>query len=686
MAEFSDASLSSQDSPSILRWPVVVALVVFGIGAPGMLAAYHSEYPMLHAMFDTGAFVLTAMLAVLLWELAMRSGHSLVRAFALVYGVVAIFELVHAMMAVEWGGRLAWIAEYEEWLRPSTWGSPAYLVPLGLGLAMNWELRREPSASLIFAGSLLLLGVALLVVFLRLPRYEPPGLLGVSRPTLLLVPALWLAVGMHCWRWRQRNPVLRVFAGAAVLPVLTHVVMLYSQAPHDGPAVVAHFGKVLASVALAGELVRLGKRDVAERRRNEEELQAFSAQLDQRVKERTLQLEGEIQERRRTELALRASQEQLETVVANLTEGLVLADLDGRLIKWNRAGVEMHGLSVEEEGHTHVVDYDQNFALFTLEGTPVPVADWPISRVLRGEQLRDYELCVRRKDRDWERFFSYGGEIVREPSGRQVALLTITDVTARRKTEVALQQLNTELEARVQNRTAALEAVNRELEAFSYSISHDLRAPLRAIDGFAQALVEDFGESLPEDGRRYLRTIRGGTQRMGNLIDDLLTFSRLSRQKFQRESVAMGALATEVLAELVASQSLRRIETQVEPLPDCEGDRALLRQVWTNLLDNALKYTRKSAVAKIHVGARPGENGRPVYYVQDNGTGFDMKYVHKLFGVFQRLHRMEEYEGTGVGLALVQRIVQRHGGRAWAEAVPDRGATFFFTLNGVSES
>ena len=268
-------------------------------------------------------------------------------------------------------------------------------------------------------------------------------------------------------------------------------------------------------------------------------------------------------------------------------------------------------------------------------------------------------------------------EIVAKQIG--VAINNARQAEALKQSKEEISRINEELENRILQRTAELSAANKELDSFSYSVSHDLRAPLRGIDGFSHILLEDYTDKLDEEGKRLLNLIRGKTQRMGQLIEALLAFSRLGRQQIELTEIAMGELAKAVFDELKANTPQQMMQFKINTLPAARGDRSMIRQVFANLLSNAIKFTRRkeNAIIEVNGWVEANEN---LYYVKDNGVGFDMQYVNKLFGVFQRLHSVEEFEGTGVGLAIVERIIRRHGGRVWAEGKVDESATFYFTI------
>jgi len=269
---------------------------------------------------------------------------------------------------------------------------------------------------------------------------------------------------------------------------------------------------------------------------------------------------------------------------------------------------------------------------------------------------------------------------VHDEPGRLVTWFgTCTDIDDRKRAEEEMRELNTALERRVSERTAQLQSANKELEAFSYSVSHDLRAPLRSIDAFSQLVREDYHDKLDEQGKQYLDIVGESTRQMGRLIDDLLHLSRVTRSEMRHQPVDLSAMAKQMIAGLRQLEPQRKVEVVIDPDMRVVGDERLLRIAMENLVNNAWKFTSKRDHAQIEIG-REIQAEEPVFYVRDNGAGFDMAYASKLFGAFQRLHSTREFPGHGVGLATVQRIIIRHGGRIWAKAAVNEGATFYFTL------
>ncbi|HEX9444896.1 MAG TPA: cache domain-containing protein [Candidatus Binatia bacterium] len=368
-------------------------------------------------------------------------------------------------------------------------------------------------------------------------------------------------------------------------------------------------------------------------------------------------------ERKQSEQALRASEERFRLLVGRVTDyGIYMLDPRGRIIIWNEGAERIKGYRAGEIIGREVSRF------YTAED---------VARGHPAHLLKTAETEGRVEDTGWR---------VRKDGSRFWASVVITALRDDQGVLRGFGKVTRDLSERkrfeeeILERNKQIEAANKELEAFSYSVAHDLRAPLRAMDGFSRILVEKHGADMPEEARRYQNLIRDNARQMGRLIDDLLAFSRLSRQPVNRRPVAPMEIVREALHDL--GHDLKNgAEISVQELPGCLADPSLLKQVYLNLLSNAVKYSRPREAARIEVGCANG-NGEQAYYVRDNGVGFDMKYAGKLFGVFQRLHRAEEYEGTGVGLAIVQRIVHRHGGRVWAEAELDKGATFYFTLAG----
>ncbi len=514
----------------------------------------------------------------------------------------------------------------------------------------------------------------------------------------------------------------------------------------------------------------------------------------------------DLTERRQAETALRDSENRLTSVVENLAEGLVVSDLEGNIILRNRASLAMHGFTGQDNLSLSIEDFTEIFELTTLDGRVLDFEEWTLPRILRGENLKNLELKVRRKDIEWERIFCYGGSMVKDADGKDIAFLTVTDITEqklaqdavkesnqfnkqiinsvqegiivldknlryivwnhfleeltgvleaevigksplevfpdllengafnaieralageivrpidvevysavtdesrwitanhsphhsadgeslgviittsditeRKQSEQEILSLNESLEQKVAERTAELNAVNKELEAFSFSVSHDLRAPLRAMDGFSLALLEDYAESLDATAQNYLNRIRSASKHLAQLIDDLLRLSRVTRSEVIKKRTNLSEIAKKVAEDLQKNNPRENLTFEIEEDIYAHADGRLIKIAFENLLGNAYKFTSKKDSAKIVFGQQKN-GGQTEYFVKDNGAGFDMNYVDKLFTAFQRLHSTADFEGTGIGLATVQRVIRKHAGDVRAEGKVGEGAEFYFTL------
>ena len=383
--------------------------------------------------------------------------------------------------------------------------------------------------------------------------------------------------------------------------------------------------------------------------------------------------------RRRVEEDLRNTRDKLRIEVEerssllDLThDSIFVRDMDFVITYWNRGAEEFYGWTQED-----AIGKRSDELLHSAFPKLVEIR----AQLLETDQWEG-EL-TRTKADGHQVTIASRWSLRRDQQGRPVAILeTSNDITARKRWEEEIQGLNQDLA----QRSIALEASNKELEAFAYSISHDLRAPLRHIAGFAELLRKNAGASLNEKSQRYLTMILEAANRMGSLIDDLLAFSRISRAEAQKSLVDLGQIVKEVVADVRQDTKERDIIWRIDPLPACYGDRSMLRLALVNLIANAVKFTRTRPQAEIEIGCTDKDRGDAALFIRDNGVGFDMNYSNKLFGVFQRLHTQEAFEGTGIGLATVQRIVHRHGGRIWAESTVDGGATFYLSLPTITRN
>lgn len=649
-------------------------LLLYGLLAGVMASAGGTVFEALHIALDASNAMLSGLFALFLWSSSDAKRQPAYRApLALAFAYVSVSEIAHALISAEWSGRLAWITQANQVLRPATWPPSTYFLPLALLLVLPAVKRKLPPA--VFALGLGLILAALYGMFFNLPSYLDTGVAGISRPFQIPVLPLLAGLAWIYWQKREDDPLFSPLVACVLLLFLSDLFMLWSRAPHDEPAMAAHLGKFLAYLLAHVAMVRLAREDRMARDRAEAALRQAHDELEARVNERTAELRASNQ-------ALRESQERFGSIVGSAMDAIITVDEAQRIVLFNRAAQAMFGYSEAE-------------ALGSSLGRLIPTS----LRAAHVEQVQHYgatgatkrimgKLGVIHALRSNQAEFPAEAAISQiVVDGKKLFTVILRDISDRVRHEEEIQRLNADLEVRVLQRTAelaqsneALLKANGELQHFAYIAAHDLQTPLRSINSFTQLLQRDYGACFDERGNEWMGLVLRGVKHMQTLIQDLLDYSRVDARARPFAPVPLEEVLEEAIQALAASIADAGARISHDPLPAVMGDRSQLTQLLQNLLGNAIKY-HGQAPPRIHVSAQTRDHEH-VIAVRDNGIGIAERHHRRIFEPFRRLHTQQEYPGTGIGLAICARVIERHGGCIWLESQPDEGSCFYFSLPG----
>jgi hypothetical protein len=666
------------------RWIVVFIGITLLVG---LYLISRVNFSLFHTLLELITVVILAGIFTLTWNVRGYLTNNYLKIVGFCYGAIAVINLFHALT---YGG-VNLMPGYGANSSIQFWMAEAYLLSITTLIAVLFLGRQTFSDSSIvgcIAGATVILCAAILFGYFPACFIEGTGLTRFkvySEYALIVVLAISLFLLFQKRAQFDKN-VFTIIIASAVLTIIAEFFFSGYTTLFDSANLAGHLFKAAAYCLIYQAIFVTGLKEpfaivFRTLKQTERELCMHQESLENRIRERTASLEDtnrtlavEVQERKRAEEARRLSSERLQLATHVARIGIWDWDVVKNELLWDDSMYQLYGIRGGDFGGAYEA------WLRTIHPEDKAHIDGEIQAALRGEREYAPEFRIVRGD-GAIRYFKADSRTIRDLDGRPQRMIgTNIDITEHKQAAAEIRQLNQELEQRVQLRTAQLETANKELEAFAYSVAHDLRAPLRHIDGFLELLQKGIGNNLDDKHLQYMSNISGAARRMGKLIDDLLAFSRLGRSEMTKVPVDLGILVQEVIQEFEPEMKNRDIRWNIGELTVIPGDRPLLKIVFGNLISNALKYTRFRSQVEISIGRFPSQNAEEIIFVRDNGVGFDMNYSEKLFGVFQRLHREEEFEGTGIGLANVRRIISRHGGKTWAEGKVQEGATFFFSL------